>query len=229
MRPLIGITTDLERARWGKWDMQVDLLPATYSDAVARAGGAPVLIPLRAGLDGGLARRLDGLILSGGPDIAAERYGAEPHEAMREIRYERDEAELGLLREFLSTGRPIVAICRGTQLLNVFRGGTLVQHLPEILSGANHHGPEQRPLVHEVALQPASRIAAILGPRVQARCNHHQAVQRAGTGVRVVGHANDGVIEAIELDDHPFAIGVQWHPETSHDGRLFEALVAAAG
>lgn len=228
MRPLIGITTERECARWGIWDAVVDLLPATYADMVAAAGGCPVLVPLRAGFEAELLRQLDGLIVSGGPDIAPERYGQAAHASVRELRPDRDAVELPLLDAFIAARRPVLAVCRGAQLLNVSRGGTLVQHLPDLVGAQSHSGGGNASVRHEVSLVPGSRVAASLGSHVDASCNHHQALNELGAGVRVVGRTADGVIEAVELEDNSFAVGVQWHPEESSDIRLFQALVAAA-
>lgn len=227
MRPLIGVTTDREHARWGDWNAEVDLLPTNYADTIADAGGCPLLVPLRAGFEVELLARLDGLVLSGGPDIGAERYGERYHAMMCEVRPERDELELALLDAFLAARRPILAICRGAQLLNVLRGGSLLQHLPDNLDGVNHRGERNASIRHVVTLTPGGRVAMALGAEVHASCNHHQAINRLGSGVRAVGHAADGVIEAVELDDHPFAVGIQWHPEMSSDARLFRALVVS--
>lgn len=228
MRPIIGITAERERAQWVAMEADVDLLPANYADMVVAAGGCPVLVPLRAGYEANLAARLDGLIVSGGPDISPELYEAVPHSSMREMRPVRDEAELATLAAFIEAGRPILAICRGAQLLNVLQGGDLIQDLPEVLSGAHHRGSDGASIHHVVTLVPGSRAANALGATVQACCNHHQAISRLGCGLRVVARAADGVIEAVELDGHAFAIAVQWHPEESRDVRLFEALVAEA-
>lgn len=228
MRPLIGITTEREHAHWVGMDAEVDLLPTNYADMVAAAGGCPVLIPLRPGYEHELVAHLNGLLVSGGADISADCYGATAHPSMRDIRPDRDQAELAVLGAFIAARRPVLAICRGAQLLNVLRGGNLIQHLPDVLDCEDHRGPGNASLRHQVALVPGSRVAAALGTTVEASCNHHQALNRLGGGVLAVAQAADGVIEAVELDDHPFAVAVQWHPEDSGDVRLFQALVTAA-
>jgi putative glutamine amidotransferase len=227
MRPLIGITTEREHAHWAGYNAEVDLLPANYSDIVVAAGGCPVLVPLRPGCVVELLAHLDGLLVSGGGDISAERYGATAHPSMHDVRPDRDQVELLLLGSFIEARRPVLAVCRGAQLLNVLRGGDLVQHLPDTLDGDGHRGPGSASLRHKVALVPGSHVAEALGTAVEASCNHHQAINRLGRGVRTVAQAVDGVIEAVELDDHPFAVAVQWHPEESGDVRLFQALVNA--
>ena len=228
MRPMIGITTERERATWGDMVDEVDLLSATYADMVAAAGGCPLLVPLRSGYEAELLAHLDGLVVSGGPDIAAERYGAIRHIHTEDVRPDRDELELSLLASFIEAGRPVLAICRGAQLLNVLRGGDLVQHLPDVLEGGRRHGLASAPLCHAIELLPDSALAAALGTTAEARCSHHQAMNRLGDGLRVVARADDGVIEAVELGDHPFAVAVQWHPEESGHVQLFEALVMAS-
>jgi putative glutamine amidotransferase len=227
VRPLIGITCEREPARWDVWNAEADLLPATYADMVIEGGGCPVLIPPRKGLASDLVGRLDGLVLSGGPDVAPSRYGEGAHESVLEVREERDELELSLLAAFLAWRRPVLAVCRGAQLLNVCRGGTLVQHLPDVI-GRSHREEGTASMQHHVRLTKGSKIEGILGPVVEAQCSHHQAVRELGAGLHEVGRADDGVIEALELTDHPFVIGVQWHPEDSADARLFAALVTAA-
>lgn len=227
-RPLIGITTERELARWDVWDADADLVPAAYADMVVAGGGCPVLVPLRAGFEDELVRRLDGLVVTGGPDIAPERYNETAHESVRGLRPDRDAAELPLLDNFIAARRPVLAVCRGAQLLNVSRGGTLIQHLPDVRDSRNHRGEGSTSIQNVVTLVSGSQIAACLGTTVAATCNHHQALNKLGVGVRVVGRAADGVIEAVELDDSRFAIGVQWHPEESGDVRLFRALVMAA-
>lgn len=228
VRPLIGITTEREHARWDVWDADVDLLPSAYADMVVAGGGVPVLVPLRAGLEDELVRRLDGLVISGGPDIAPARYNEMAHESVQGLRPDRDAVEFPLLNSFIAARRPVLAVCRGAQLLNVSRGGSLVQHLPDLPDSGRHSGEGTASIRHVVTIVPGSRIAASLGSRVEAACNHHQALKQLGAGIRVVGRAADGVIEAVELDESRFAIGVQWHPEESGDVRLFRALVIAA-
>lgn len=225
-RPLVGITAYGERARYLVWDHDAVLLPRGYVDQVAGAGGTPVLLPpveaAAAAVD-----RLDAILLSGGPDIGAARYGASRHPAAGRPRDERDAAELAVLARALGRGIPVLAICRGAQLLNVALGGTLHQHLPDTLG---HLGHAPSPGVFgttPVALDPAGRVGAALGPTVVGRCHHHQGIDRLADGLVVTGRAADGTIEAVELAGHGFVLGVQWHPEQD-DPRLFAALVAAA-
>lgn len=230
-RPVVGISTYTENARWGVWDREATLLPRAYPDAVARAGGVPVLLPPTSGQAGRVLDTLDGLVVSGGPDVDPARYGATPRAETGGLNPERDGWELELTRGALGRDLPLLAICRGAQVLNVADGGTLHQHQPEVL-GHDRHRPAPGVFgTIRVRLDPGSVTGSILGPDSEVRCHHHQAFDRVGNGLRVVGRAEDGGIEAVELPGHRFAVGVQWHPEEHlehHDVRLFAALVAAA-
>ncbi|GAA2859764.1 gamma-glutamyl-gamma-aminobutyrate hydrolase [Streptosporangium fragile] len=227
-RPVIGITCYVEPARFTVWEMTAALLPYTYVEHVARAGGQPVILP-PAGDPAALAGRLDGLILAGGGDVAPGRYGQEPHERTGHVRPFRDDAELGLVRAALERGVPFLGVCRGMQILNVALGGSLHQHLPDVVGHPDHApapGRFGRMPVRPVA---GSRTGKILGAEtLDVAHYHHQAVDRLGAGLTVTAHAEDGTAEAVELDDHPFALAVQWHPEADEESALFEALVRHA-
>jgi putative glutamine amidotransferase len=229
VRPVIGITTYGVRTRWGAWDSAVVLLPRTYVDQIAAAGGSPVLIPPVPDLAGTLLDRIDGLLVAGGPDIDPHRYDAAPHPRTQGVDSERDAAELGLVAGALHRGLPLLGVCRGMQLMNVLRGGTLHQHLPDVVG---HHGHAPAPGTfgsHPVRLSPASRLAAALrGDRALVRSHHHQGIDRLGTTLVATGWAEDGAVEALEEEGGPFAVGVLWHPEVGADRWLFRALVAAA-
>ena len=228
MRPLIGISTYREPARWGTWDIPAVLLPAAYADAVAGAGGEPVLLPTGA-TSPDVVARLDGLVLAGGADVDPARYGQPAGPQTAVVRADRDAAELELLRAALERDLPLLAVCRGMQLLNVELGGDLVQHLPDV-PGTGCHDPGaglfQR---REMRIEPGSTLASLLGTTASADCHHHQALGRIAEGLQVTAQAEDGVVEGVELPGRRFCVGVQWHPEAGTDHRLFAAHVAAAG
>jgi gamma-glutamyl-gamma-aminobutyrate hydrolase PuuD len=197
--------------------------------AVAAAGGVPVLLPPVPSPDA--ARRavagIDGLLLTGGADVAPSRYGAEPPTAPGDLRPDRDAWEPDLLAAALARDLPVLAICRGAQILAVATGGTLHQHVPDLVGHSGHRPGAAVLGTTPVRLAAGSLAARILGGEVKVPCYHHQAIDRLG-GVEAVGWADDGIVEAVELPDRRFALGVQWHPEDGDDPRLFEALVAAA-
>jgi gamma-glutamyl-gamma-aminobutyrate hydrolase PuuD len=225
--PLIGITAYGEESAYGVWKHEAVLLPRTYTDAVLEAGGLPVLLAPRVEM-AAVVDRLDGVVLAGGPDVDPTRYGAEPVAQTGAPRLERDAAEMAVLARALELGRPVLAVCRGLQVLNIALGGTLVQHVPDQVGHAGHN---PRPGVFgrtAIALDEGSRVAAALGPSIVGQCHHHQAIDRLADGLVVTGRAPDGTIEAVELSGHAFAVGVQWHPEMD-DPRIFAALVAACG
>ncbi len=230
--PLIGISAYCERARWGVWEREAVVLPRRYADAVAAAGGIPVLLPPVPGIEDALAR-LDGLMLSGGGDIDPARYGAEPLPQLTSVRAERDAAEFALLDAAMSLQLPVLGICRGMQVINVARGGSLHQHLPDVV-GHDGHAPVPGAFgEHQVRVAPGSRLSEILGrdadPGVTTPTHHHQAVDRLGKGHIATAWAADRTIEAFEAaDGDAFVVAVQWHPEAGDDPALFRALVAAA-
>jgi putative glutamine amidotransferase len=231
-RPIIGLTMYRERARWGVWDEPADLLPASYTDAIAAGGGVPVLLPATTTEAGDIVNALDGLLIAGGADVAPELYDQPAHAASGPFRPDRDDAEFALARAAVAREVPILGICRGMQVLNVALGGDLDQHLPD-LEGTLAH--QESPGVFSslgVSLEPDSYVGSVLGPSVATACHHHQAVGRVAAGLRIVGRADDGTAEAFEsvwtAPGGPLIIGVQWHPEQGNDRRLFEAFVAAA-
>lgn len=226
--PRIGLTTYVEDARWGVWDRPAVVLPHSYVGAVTAAGGLPVLLP--AADDAGAARAIeavDALILTGGADVTPAAYGAEPHPETQGARPDRDSWEAALLAAALAVDLPILAICRGAQVLNVAFGGTLHQHVPDVV-GHDGHRPAPAELGRiEVRLKPGTLVADILGPGLTVPCYHHQAIDALGDGIDAVGWADDDTVEAVEVPERRFVLGVQWHPEDGDDPRLFEALVAA--
>jgi putative glutamine amidotransferase len=235
MRPLIGICAALERARWSVWDLEAFLLPRMYVDAVQRAGGSAVLLPVDQGwIDdpGELLDRLDGLMLAGGCDLDPASYGAEPDPHTIGVVPERDAFELALTRAAFARDLPYLGICRGMQVMNVAAGGTLIQHLPD------SHGHDDHRRVpgsfdgadHDVRLAAGSLAARAAGEELHAtKSHHHQGVGEIGAGLEVTGRATlDDLPEAIERADRRFALGVQWHPEADETSRLIAALVAEA-
>jgi putative glutamine amidotransferase len=228
--PIIGITTYLEPARWGVWVREAALLPVPYVRAVERAGGVPVLLPPTGGLRGldALVRGMDAIVIAGGGDVDPDLYGAQRHPETGPPQPQRDRFELALVRAAVDADLPFLAICRGLQILNVARGGTLVQYLPQEV-GHEIHAPAIGMIGHHhVHINPTSTVGKILGDGAEVPTYHHQAVERLGKGLSAVAYAADRVVEAVELQGHRFGIGVQWHPEEGDDRRLFEALVAEA-
>ena len=203
-------------------------MPAAYVRAVERAGGRPVLIPpSEDGVEETLGA-VDGMVFSGGSDLDPELYDEEPHEETFGIVPGRDRAELALLEAALGRDMPVLAVCRGSQVLNVARGGDLVQHLPDVVGDDKHKHTPGAFADHDVTLEPGTRLAELLGDRAAVKSHHHQGFGRVGDGLRVAAHAEDGTIEAVEDPSHRFALGVLWHPEAGEDRKLFEELVRAA-
>ncbi|MFD7154909.1 gamma-glutamyl-gamma-aminobutyrate hydrolase family protein [Kribbella sp. NPDC059898] len=224
-RPRIGITTYLEPATWGIWHREAALVPRVYLDAVAAAGGTPVLLP-PVGTDPSVLGLLDGLVIAGGCDVDPAQYGAQPHPETVDTRPGRDLHETVLIREALDRDVPLLAVCRGLQMLNVALGGTLQQHLPEVVA---HDGHRPAPAMFgrvDVKIEPGTLTARILGDRATGSCYHHQALDVVAPALKVTARADDGTVEAAEVAGKPFALGVQWHPEeTPEDLRLFTALI----
>jgi len=229
VRPLVGITTYAEPdVSWGAWRLPAALIPLSYVRAIDAAGGRPLLVPpVAEGVDETLDA-LDGLLFSGGADVDPETYGHEPHPETGGVRPERDRAELALLAAALERDLPVLAVCRGSQLLNVARGGDLVQHLPEVVGDEKHRHTPGVFADHEVEVEPRSRLGAILGERTPVKSHHHQGFGRLGAGLVATAHAEDGTLEALEDPSRRFALGVLWHPEEGEDAALFAALVEQA-
>jgi len=225
---VIGITTYVTRAQWSYWDEEAVLVPTAYVQALERAGGRPVLIPPS---EHGIEETLDavdGLIFSGGSDLDPDLYDQEPHDETFGVVPERDRAELALLEAAFARDLPVLAVCRGSQVLNVARGGDLVQHLPDLVGDEKHKHTPGTFADHDVTLQPGTRLASLLGDHAPVKSHHHQGFGRVGDGLRVAAHAEDGTIEAVEDPSRRFALGVLWHPEAGEDLKLFEELVDAA-
>jgi putative glutamine amidotransferase len=229
MRPVIGITAYAEEhVKWGAWDLPAALVPLAYVRAVEHAGGRALLVPPS---DDGAAETieaLDGLLLSGGSDLDPSLYSAEAHVQTVGVRPERDSSELALLKAALERDLPVLAVCRGSQVLNVALGGDLVQHLPDVVGSDRHKEQAGVFSEHDVELRRGTRLEALLGERAPVKSHHHQGFGRLGSGLREAARADDGTIEAVEHPDRRFAIGVLWHPEEGEDFRLFQQLVEEA-
>ena len=242
--PLVGVTTYRQHASWASWDRPGAVVATSYVDCVSDGGGRAVMLPP---LEGpgvrsyavasasaedaaaaamAVAERLDALVLVGGADVDPASYGESRSEETVETHPWRDENELRLVECFLNAGKPVLGICRGTQILNTFLGGTLHQHIPDVIGSSAHQpGPGEFGEV-KVRSEPDSRVSRIIGDSFSVLCSHHQAIDRLGSGLVVTARSDDGVVEAVELDSG-FVVGVQWHPEESADARLFRALVEA--
>ena len=224
-KPLIGITTYVEPASWSYWNEEAALIPYDYVRAVEKAGGRALLVPPDDEGNEEVLDALDGLVFSGGGDLTPETYGAEADPATKGTNPERDRGELALLNAALARDLPVLAICRGIQVLNVARGGEIVQHLPDVLGHEEHREVVGEWSEHTVRVDPSSRLEEVKG---SVKSHHHQGLGRIGEGLREVAWAEDGVVEAVEDPDKPFVVGVLWHPEVSEDQRLFDQLVEAA-
>ena len=227
--PLIGLTSYAENARWAVWEGKAAVVGWLYVDAIHRAGGRTVLIPpADHGLDETLDA-IDGLMLAGGNDLDPAVYGADPHPETQSPQLERDRGEFALVSGAFARDMPMLAICRGMQVMNVARGGDLIQHLPEHLDSTAHREVVGVFSDHSVTIAPDSLLAEILGPAAApVRSHHHQAAARVGAGLCAVAWSDDGTVEALEDPSRRFALGVQWHPEEGPDLSLFTALVDAA-
>src|SRR5215216_2554621 len=235
MKPLIGITTTQSKTVHGQPTV---MLMQSYINAVIQAGGVPVLIPslITDGWEVAYSR-LDGILFSGGGDIGLEFSPGEPHPRIDEVDLQRDAIELKLVQIAAFDGKPFLGICRGCQVLNVALGGSLYTHLPDQLPNALDHsypGNMRTVLVHEVKIEEGTHIAEILGePIIKVNSLHHQGLKDIPSSLRVAGHAPDGLVEAIELPDHPFGLAVQWHPEWLTDQEstraLFRKFIETAG
>jgi putative glutamine amidotransferase len=234
-RPVIGICTALERARWSVWDQQAYLLPRSYIRAIQRAGGIALMLPPDEALErepDQVLGLIDGLILAGGADIDPSSYGESSHPETRGTVPERDSFEIALARRAIERDMPLLGVCRGMQLMNVATGGTLLQHLPD---SHGHHEHRRNPGTfdgadHDVRLADGSLAARAAGEALHGtKSHHHQGIDRLGTGLEVTGWSTiDELPEAVEMPERRFALGVQWHPEADERSRLVAALVQEA-
>jgi putative glutamine amidotransferase len=234
-RPIIGIPAALEQASFGSWEQPTALMPYTYVESIQQAGAIALIIPPDAALvadPSPILDRIDGLLLAGGSDIDPDSYGERADPATDHTTPQRDALELALTRGALERDLPVLGICRGLQLINVVRGGTLIQHLPDVAGVRPQHRRNAGTFVgneHEVALVPGSLAASVAGETVHSTLSHHhQAVGRLGDGLIVSGTADDGVIEALEDPSLSYCLGVQWHPEADGDSPIIATLVREA-
>lgn len=232
-RPVIGLTTYLEQAKQGVWDVRAAFLPQQYFDAVTASGGIAVLLPPQSGPDAAaeaVLDGLDGLILTGGLDVEPALYGAERHPLTDPARPDRDAWELALFRGAETRRLPVLAICRGLQLVNIARGGTLYQHLPDDLGTERYRIGGGVFATNEVLVDEGSRLAGLVGAgALDVHSYHHQGVDRLGDGLVATARTDDGLVQAFESDGDGYLVGVQWHPEeNAEDRRLFAGLVAEA-
>jgi putative glutamine amidotransferase len=233
MAPTIGITTYHTKADWRGWSEEGALLPWTYVTSIRASGGRPVLLP--PGGDAAEAEAtvavLDGVVIAGGGDLDPAIYGAAKHPKTEVNAPDRDVWELAVAEAAIRMSVPLLGICRGMQVLNVACGGTLHQHIPDLVGHEAHSGTRNGFGVHKVRVTNGRTLAGILpgAEYFEVPTHHHQAVARVGDGLTAVGWADDGIIEAIEgTSEQDFLVGVQWHPEQGQDFRLFSTLVAAA-
>jgi putative glutamine amidotransferase len=229
-RPLIGLSTYREQARWGVWDQSADLLPSVYATSIEAVGGVPVLLPPTADVAGAAAAvvgRLDGLVISGGADVDPRLYGQEPHPRTIRWREDRDAWEIALLDAAEAVALPTLGVCRGMQVMAVRAGGALDQHTPDRVEHEDHNPGGDAFGSTLVKTRDGTRVSTLVGERLTVHCHHHQSVARH-PGFEPAAHAADGTLEAMELPGDRFCIAVQWHPEMVHDAGLFMALVTEA-
>jgi len=227
--PLIGLTT------YGRSADDRYTLPADYVDAVRRAGGVPLLITPGEESWQSVLELVNGFILTGGGDIEPSRYNGKRHETNYGVDQERDALELAMARRLIDSGLPTLGICRGAQVLNVVEGGTLIEHIPdEVGAGILHRAPPREPIAHKIRLKPSSRLMQIVEcEEFEVTSWHHQAPRRVANSFEIVATAADGIVEAIEMPNHPWLVAVQWHPELTAASdplqqKLFDAIVEAA-
>jgi putative glutamine amidotransferase len=226
-KPVIGLSMYREQTRFRVWDTVADVLPARYATSVELAGGIPVLLPEV--VDGAVevVARLDGLVICGGNDVDPSRYGASPHQRTTGWRPERDAWELALLDAADAAGLPTLGICRGMQVMAVWAGGRLNQHVPDEVGHHGHSPGSAQYGSTEIKTAADSTVQALLGDSFTVSCHHHQSVAEA-PGFLVTAEAPDGTPEAMEAAGRGFWLGVQWHPEVLDDLGLFQGLVRAA-
>jgi putative glutamine amidotransferase len=225
-QPVIGLTSYLEPAKWGAWDLPAALIPWNYVSKLQSAGASVVILPPDANNHEAIAR-LDGLVMAGGADIEPAHYGAAHQEGTDKPRTERDASELGLYRAAREANLPVFGICRGLQIMAVAHGGSLHQHLPDVVGNTLHRDAPGTFNDHGATFTPGSLIADLVGAtEITVNSSHHQAVDSPGD-LTVTGYAEDGTIEVCEDPSAEFVLGVQWHPEFSNNEKISENLFQA--
>ena len=234
-RPSIGITSYWSEVAIGSWSGVATVTFHGYIDGTRLAGGRPLVVPadpLLADDPDDVLDLVDAMVFVGGNDVAPEEYGAERHPKTAPRNQRRDDVELSMMRRALDRDIPVLAICRGIQVLNVARGGTLEQHLADRVDQRPHRLSDEQYGVHDIVTVEGSRLRSIVGERATVHSHHHQGIDRVGEGLQVTATAaDDGVIEGLEDPSRRFCIGVLWHPDADAGGSgagLFEALVSSA-
>ncbi len=232
-KPRIGLTTYRQQGQTGVWDTEMAMIPAFYIEGITRAGGLAIMLPpqqLTSAEAKDIVSSLDGLMLCGGRDIDPSRYGQSPHREAEEPDKLRDSLEEQLLSAAIDADVPFLGICRGAQMLNINRGGTLIQHLPDVVGDNRYQKGNAEFTPADVEVDKSSILGSLVGEKVSnAALYHHQAIDDLGQGLKITAKSEDGIVEAVELADHPFGVAVQWHPEqTLDDLRIFEGLIEAA-
>jgi gamma-glutamyl-gamma-aminobutyrate hydrolase PuuD len=229
--PIIGVCAYEVPTSFSHWtEVSCVMVPSGYTRSLAAAGALPVVLPPVDGI-AGVLDGLDGLVLTGGSDVGPDVYGAEPHPETVGVHPNRDRSELELLAGAIDRDLPVLGICRGIQLLNVAYGGTLVQHIEEVVDQRPHRAADDAYGIHHVTTVEGSRLRQIVGERIEIHSHHHQGIGQVGEGLAVTAAADDGIIEGLEDAGRRFCVGVLWHPDAEPDGHgapLFEALVSSA-
>ena len=227
MRPVIGITCFMRDTVYGNWNRHAAILPSAYVSAIDRVGGTPLIIP-PAGDMTKILDSIDGLVVSGGPDLYPDNYGEEPESMTVEFYPEQDATEMSLIREAMARDMPFFGVCRGMQILSVMHGGRLHQHLDTTPGHEGHGGFDGVETEHGVAVKEGSLLESLMGTSITVNSTHHQGVADAGDLTITAIAEHDGLIEAVERQDLRFCLGVQWHPERAGHDVLYSALVQAA-
>ena len=224
--PVIGVTCPSRPTKWANWEMDAVVLPTTYHKMIIKCGGIPFLIP--PGSNSDVIDKIDGLLVAGGPDINPELYGQDSGPYTNEFYHEQDISEISLINSALDKNVPLLCICRGFQLLCAIRGGILYQHLPETEGYENHGGWNGKVTEHGVDIVKGTRLQQIMGSHVIANSTHHQGVSHAGNISVSAYSSHDKLIEAVEIKELKFCIGVQWHPERINHTSLYLAFIESA-